>query len=153
VRESSDGPRSENTEISIRDGQDRPPTQDEFMAILQEGNVQTAVELHAKFTALEPDLVLFPEREMNIMGYSFLNRGMLEEAITVLRMNAETYPTSANCWDSLAEAYIAADDREHALECVDKVIEVLPEDPAITEDLEQVLRANAERYREMLSGD
>jgi tetratricopeptide (TPR) repeat protein len=128
----------------------RPPTQDEFMGILQDGRVDTAVAIYEGLRQEDPDIVLFPEAQMNIMGYRFLQRGMVREAITILNMNAEAYPRSANCWDSLAEAYIAGGDNDHALECVDMVIQVLPEDTNISEDLRRTLQANAERYKAML---
>jgi tetratricopeptide (TPR) repeat protein len=130
----------------------RPPTQEEFMDILQDGEVDTALAIYEKFSVEDPDLVLFPEAQMNMMGYRYLQRGMVQEAITIMRMNAEAYPQSANCWDSLTEAYIAGGDNEHALECVDMVIQVLPEDTNISEDLKRTLEANAERYRAMLEG-
>jgi dienelactone hydrolase len=130
----------------------RPPTQNEFMAILQDGLVDTAVAIHEKFSVEEPDLVLFPEAQMNMMGYRYLQRGMVGEALSILKMNAEAYPRSANCWDSLTEAYIAAGDNDHALECVDMVIQVLPEDTNISEEFRQTLQANAERYKAMLEG-
>jgi tetratricopeptide (TPR) repeat protein len=131
--------------------QDRPPTQDEFLGILADGDVETAVELYEKFKAADPELILFREATMNIAGYRFLGQGMVDEAITLFKMNAETYPQSANCWDSLAEAYIANEDNEHALECVEKVLETLPNDTAIDDNLRQALEANAARYMEMLT--
>jgi hypothetical protein len=136
--------------LARMDAGQRPPTQDEFMAILQEGHVDTAVAIFEKFGAEEPDLVLFPEAQMNMMGYRYLQRGMVEEAISILRMNADAYPRSANCWDSLTEAYIAGGDNEHALECVNMVLQTLPEDTNISEEFKQTLRANAERYQAML---
>ena len=148
------GPPSETAGATMNrmEAQDRPPTQEEFIGILTDGNVETAVELYEKFTAVDPDRILFPEATMNITGYRFLQQGRVSEAIALFKMNADTYPQSANCWDSLAEAYIANGDNEHALECVEKVLETLPEDTSISDDLRQALEANAERYMEMLKG-
>ena len=39
------------------------------------------------------------------MGYKFLFDCKPEEAIAVFKANVERYPTSANVYDSLAEAY------------------------------------------------
>jgi tetratricopeptide (TPR) repeat protein len=139
------------TVVARLDGDQRPPSPDEFQAILADGNVQVAVDLYDKFRALDPDLVLFREGTMNITGYRFLQRGMAAEAVAVFRMNADSYPRSANCWDSLAEAYIATGDNEHALECVQKVIEVLPTNTDIGDDLRRALEHNAQTYMEMLS--
>jgi tetratricopeptide (TPR) repeat protein len=138
--------------LTMMDARQRPPTQGEFMAILQEDRVDTAVAIYEKFRSEEPDLVLFPEAQMNMMGYRYLQRGMVPEAISIMKMNAEAYPRSANCWDSLTEAYIAGGDNEHALKCVDMVLQVLPEDTNITEEFKQTLQVNAERYKTMLEG-
>ncbi|MFH1314259.1 MAG: hypothetical protein ABIJ00_13670 [Candidatus Eisenbacteria bacterium] len=130
---------------------ERPPSQDEFTAILAGGDVETAVEIFRKFRAAEPDLILFREAVMNMTGYRYLQRGMPGEAVELFKMNAYTYPRSANCWDSLAEAYIAAGDNAHALECVEMMLEVLPTDENLGDDLRQALETNAESYREMLT--
>jgi dienelactone hydrolase len=130
---------------------ERPPSQDEFMAILTDGEVETAVEIFQKFRAAEPDLVLFREAVMNGTGYRYLQRGMPNEAVELFKMNAYTYPQSANCWDSLTEAYIAAGDNQRALECVEMVLEVLPTDENLGDDLRQALESNAQRYKEILT--
>jgi len=134
------------------EAEDRPPTQDEYLAIIQGGNIESAVEIYEKFTAIDPDLVLFPEGNMNVAGYGMLQRGRVAEAVSLFKMNAETYPQSANCWDSLAEAYIANGDNERALQCVEKVLENLPNDPNLSDQLRQMLETNAERYMEQLKG-
>jgi pentatricopeptide repeat protein len=129
-------------------GRESPPTEVQFMAILQERGAETAVEIFEKFRAEDPELVLFQENMCNYAGYGFLQRGRTEDAITAFKMNAETYPASANTWDSLAEAYVAAGDTVHAVECYRKMLEVLPADPGATEELREVLRSNAARYLE-----
>ena len=138
--------------ITMMDAGQRPPTQDEFMAMLQDGRVDTAVAIYEKFSVEQPDMELFPEAQMNMMGYRYLQRGMVAEAIAIMKMNAEAHPSSANCWDSLTEAYIAGGDNEGALECVNMVLQVLPEDTNISEEFKQTLQANAERYKAMLEG-
>lgn len=134
-------------------GREVPPTEEQFMAILQGRGVEEAVEIFERFRAEDPDLVLFQEYVCNFAGYGFLQRGQLQEAITVFRMNADAYPASANTWDSLAEAYVAAGDSEHAAECYRRVLEVLPDDPRADEDLREVLRSNAEGYLENPGGE
>ena len=138
--------------LTIMDAGQRPPTQDEFMAMLQDGHVDTAVAIYEKFSSEQPGLVSFPEAQMNMMGYRYLQGGRVQEAIMIMKMNADAHPSSANCWDSLTEAYIAGGDNEHALECVNMVLQVLPEDTNISEEFRQTLQANAERYKGMLEG-
>jgi hypothetical protein len=140
------------SDLAVMDAEERPPTQDEFLAILNSGNIEAAIEIYDKFTAIDPELVLFPEANMNFAGYGMLQRGRTAEAVTLFKMNAETYPQSANCWDSLTEAYMANGDNEMALQCVEKVIQTLPNDTNLSPDLRQALEANAVRYKEQLTG-
>ena len=118
--------------------------------MLAGGEVETVSEIYQRFRSADPELMLFSEAAMNIAGYRFFQQGMVDEAIVLFKMNAEVYPQSANCWDSLAEAYMANDDNENALACVEKVLETLPNDTAIDDNLRQALEANAERYMETL---
>ncbi len=63
------------------------------------------------------------ESELNSAAYVLLARGQVQEAITIFRINAQLYPQSSNCFDSLAEGYekigntaLAAKYYERALE-------------------------------------
>ena len=55
------------------------------------------------------------ESSINAMGYDHFESGRVESAIAVFRMNTDTFPESANAWDSLAEAMLARGDRDMAL--------------------------------------
>lgn len=46
-----------------------------------------------------------PEALINNLGYALLGNGNMEGAITVFQKNVMKYPSSANVYDSLAEAY------------------------------------------------
>lgn len=71
----------------------------------------------------------FGERSLNNLGYELLespSAGDLAAAIAVLRLNAEQYPKSGNAWDSLAEAYAKAGQREIATIYYRKSLEIDP---------------------------
>jgi uncharacterized membrane protein len=44
------------------------------------------------------------ETEMNSLGYQYIHTRRFAAAVAVLRLNAEAFPTSGNCFDSLGEA-------------------------------------------------
>ncbi len=44
------------------------------------------------------------ETSINAMGYRLLENGEVEAAIEVFDLNSQTFPLSANTWDSLADA-------------------------------------------------
>ncbi len=49
-----------------------------------------------------------PESEANAVGYRLLSAGQVAAAIVVLDANARVFERSANAWDSLGEALVAA---------------------------------------------
>jgi cytochrome c-type biogenesis protein CcmH/NrfG len=53
-------------------------------------------------------------------------QGNLREAITVLRINANLFPQSANCWDSLGEAYAKDGQKDKAIQAYEYVLELDP---------------------------
>ena len=61
-----------------------------------------------------------PEAQMNLAGYQLLTSDRITEAIAVFEKNAEAYPNSANCLDSLAEAYERSGQLRKAKETYEK---------------------------------
>jgi hypothetical protein len=55
------------------------------------------------------------ENEMNALGYKYIHGKRFAEAVAVLRLNAESFPKSGNCFDSLGEALMDAGDRAGAV--------------------------------------
>jgi thiol-disulfide isomerase/thioredoxin len=66
------------------------------------------------------------ESELNACGYVLMAQGNLREAITVLRINANLFPQSANCWDSLGEAYAKDGQKDKAIQAYEYVLELDP---------------------------
>jgi len=56
----------------------------------------------------------FGEGSLNVFGYELLEGKDNAGAIQIFKLNAETYPESANVWDSLAEAYMKFGDPQNA---------------------------------------
>lgn len=67
------------------------------------------------------------EREMNNVGYQFLQSGKVAEAIEVFKINVISFPESWNVYDSLAEAYLEAGKKELAIINYKKSVEINPE--------------------------
>ncbi len=53
----------------------------------------------------KPDHILLTEARLNSLGYRYLEENRIQDAITVLEINAQAYPNSYNCFDSLADAW------------------------------------------------
>lgn len=67
------------------------------------------------------------ETDINIEGYRLLGRKKVKEAVKIFTMNAELFPESSNVYDSLAEAYMADNNKELAIQYYKKSLELNPE--------------------------
>lgn len=92
------------------------------------------------------------EGAINALGYEYLQGGRVPDAIQLFELNVEMYPNSANTYDSLSDAYLAAGDRAKALEFARKAIEALSRDAAAPEAFKQQIRQGAEAKIKELSG-
>jgi hypothetical protein len=70
----------------------------------------------AKFAELRgrASAYFFSERDFNLLGYGLLQRDALPEAIAIFRIIVETFPESANAYDSLGEALMAAGKKDES---------------------------------------
>jgi len=70
------------------------------------------------------------ESRFNSLGYTLLNAGRIDEAIVVFEYNVRRYPESANCYDSLAEAFEKQGNRQQAIRNYARALSMMDPDPA-----------------------
>ncbi|HEY6305658.1 MAG TPA: hypothetical protein VI488_04255 [Candidatus Angelobacter sp.] len=68
-----------------------------------------------------------PEPQVNAFGYKLLAAKRIPEAILIFEVNVRAHPKSWNAYDSLGEAYVAAQDAVRALAAYRKSLELNPE--------------------------
>ncbi len=85
-----------------------------------------------------------PEAVVNLMGYEALTRSETERALAFFRLNAETYPGSANVWDSLGDALDRAGKKDEALASYEKAAGIAE---AEGDPLLEAFRKNVARLR------
>jgi tetratricopeptide (TPR) repeat protein len=78
------------------------------------------------------------ENAINRLGYALLGSRKREAAIEVFRFNVARFPKSANTYDSLAEAYLAAGDKAKSIEFYEKALAVDPTLPSAIEALKRL---------------
>lgn len=64
---------------------------------------------------------------INAMGYRRLENHDVDAAIVVFELNSETFPDSANTWDSLGEAVMIKGDHEMAIRYYRRSLELDPD--------------------------
>jgi thiol-disulfide isomerase/thioredoxin len=78
------------------------------------------------------------ESELNACGYVMMAQNDLKEAITVFKINVNLFPQSANCWDSLGEAYAKAGLKENAIQAYEYVLQLNPKSENAVEQLKKL---------------
>jgi CubicO group peptidase (beta-lactamase class C family) len=81
---------------------------------------------------------IFNDGALNRIGYDLLERDRVSDAITVFKLNAEEYPKVANVYDSLAEAYAKAGNRQLAIENYKRSLEIDPKNQNAIDHLKEL---------------
>jgi glyoxylase-like metal-dependent hydrolase (beta-lactamase superfamily II) len=97
-----------------------------------------AIAQYHELRKTHPDDYDFGERNLNALGYYFLDRERYDEAIEVFELNVELFPETANPYDSLGEAYMARGDTELAIEAYSKALAINPDMPSAIQALEKL---------------
>ena len=68
----------------------------------------------------------FSPNLMNDLGYFFVYRNKLSEAIQIFKVAIELHPDNYNLWDSLGEAYMSVGNKTEAIKYYKKALELNP---------------------------
>jgi dienelactone hydrolase len=99
----------------------------------------------------DPKATLFPEQIVNIMGYEHLQTGDVAGAVEIFKLNTVAFPNSPNTYDSLADAYIAAGQKNLALQSSNRALELLPSDTTDDKDRRDAIRESSEQKVKQLT--
>jgi dienelactone hydrolase len=123
----------------------KPSLQEEFWSLLEEPNgAARAMQYYEDAKKRDPNVVLFPEFAVNALGYERLQADKAAEAVEIFKINVAAYPASPNVYDSLGDAYVAAGNRELAIQASRKALQVLDAAPNLDEQFRKLLRDSAE---------
>jgi len=78
------------------------------------------------------------ERDVNALGYRLLGSGQVAQAVLVFQLNTRVYPRSANTFDSLGEALLAANRRDEAIAAYRHAVLVEPGFPPSVQALQRL---------------
>jgi dienelactone hydrolase len=93
----------------------------------------------------DPTVVLFPEFDVNSLGYEHLQAGDMKGAVVIMKLNATAYPNSPNAFDSLSDAYLADGQKDLALQNAKKALALLANDTVDNEQRRNLIKANSEQ--------
>jgi CubicO group peptidase (beta-lactamase class C family) len=109
-------------------------------AVLKKGPDE-AKKLYHKTRKMLPEEL--DEATINQIGYSLMNAKKYKEAIAVLKLNVDSYPKSANVYDSLAEAYLNSGNNKQAIAYYKRTLKMIPKDTNADKDFLERIRTGA----------
>jgi tetratricopeptide (TPR) repeat protein len=86
---------------------------------------------------LSEAIAIANENELNLYGYQLLFAGKHDKAIEMFILNTKRFPKSANCFDSLGEAFATKGDKKNA---------ILNFKKSLTMNPSPLTRANSEKF-------
>ncbi len=123
----------------------KPSPQEEFWSLLEVPNgAARAMQYFEEAKKRDPKVNLFPEVAVNMLGYERLQADKTAEAVEIFKINVAAYPASPNVYDSLGDAYVAAGNRDLAIQASRKSLEVLDATPNLSEQFRKLLHDSAD---------
>jgi tetratricopeptide (TPR) repeat protein len=117
----------------------QPPLTDVVRAAVLDKDVEAAGRAIRKYKADPVNIYANFESDLNRLGYTLMEQKQLEAAIRIFQLNLESYPDSANVYDSLGEAYANHGDRELAIKNYEKSVQLNPNNQGAKEALHGLL--------------
>jgi CubicO group peptidase (beta-lactamase class C family) len=108
---------------------------------IKEKGIEAGIAQYRDLKAKQAATYDFAQPELNQLGYQLLRSGKAREAIEIFKLNVEAYPQGFNTYDSLAEAYMAINDRELAKQNYKKSLELNPKNTNAAEILKRLDKA------------
>ncbi|MES2393089.1 MAG: DUF2306 domain-containing protein [Acidobacteriota bacterium] len=99
---------------------------DTLSATIATSGTDAALQQYIHLKATAATTYNFDERELNDLGYQLLRKNQFSDAIRILQLNVDNFPSSANVYDSLGEAYADAGDKLHAIASYTRSVQLNP---------------------------
>jgi CubicO group peptidase (beta-lactamase class C family) len=103
-----------------------PSVANKLKQIVDNTGVDKIEVAYADLKKNQADTYNFSEDQLNQLGYHYLGNEKVENALAIFKLNAETFPNSANVYDSYGEALLANGDKEKAIENYLKSVKIDP---------------------------
>jgi len=117
----------------------------------QPGGATKAAQMLSEARKRDPQAVVFSEVLVNQIGYEHIQSGDSKGAIEIMKLNSTAYPDSANVYDSLGDAYMAAGQKELARQNAEKALRLLASDTTMSEQRRSMIKESAEQKLKELS--
>jgi tetratricopeptide (TPR) repeat protein len=114
-----------------------PPTLEGLRAALGRQGFDHATEIYSAIQKDNPDFKL-DESAVDSWAHRLMDEQHLPEAIALLKLNAQNYPSSGNVYESLGDAYVKSNQKQLAIDSYGKSIEKNPDNPSAAQKLKDL---------------
>ena len=122
--------------ISI--GDPKPSINEALMDLVLADSIPAAIIKYHDLKKNNSNDYNFKESQLNSFGYQLLQVGKIDQAIALLKLNVESYPKSANVYDSLGEAYMIKGNKEEAIMNYEKSLKLNPKNKNAEENIKKL---------------
>ncbi len=119
-------------------GQTPPSIADTVGRVVAAHGVDDALRLYQRMHAEQPKAYNFSPGQLDHLGHQLLQRGAVNDAVAILRFNAQQFPTIAGVIQSLADAYLWAGDSSRAVATYRQALAVDSLNPTAIETLRRL---------------
>lgn len=117
-----------NTGESLWDGcHIKLPIASKLKQVIDKKGLKNIEATYVSLKEQQPDEYNFSENQLNDLGYFYMARKELEKAISIFKLNSQTFPYSWNTYDSYAEALLSYGKKNEAIENYKTSIKLNPE--------------------------
>ena len=103
-----------------------PSVANKLKQIIDDKGTKELADAYLELKNNQGNNYIFSENHLNQLGYYFLGKDEIENAIAILQINVEAFPDSFNVYDSYGEALLASGNKEKAIKNYLKSIELNP---------------------------
>ncbi len=112
--------------VRIQRGEDFPPAYPSYPVVREwlKNGILSDTNMSASGLATRLKHVVSSESELNAAVYVLLARGQTQEAVLLARVNANIFPQSSNCYDTLGECYEKVGKFPQAVRALERALEL-----------------------------
>ena len=109
-----------------------------LMDLVLADSIQAAINKYHDLKKNKSNDYNFKESQLNSFGYQLLQVGKIDQAIALLKLNAETYPESFNVYDSMGEAYMIKGNKAEAIANYEKSLKLNPKNKNAEDNIKKL---------------
>jgi tetratricopeptide (TPR) repeat protein len=116
----------------------KPSIANELNKLIENEGIDSAIRVYTELKKNNAYDYNFSREELNKLGYRYLLKGKMREALAIFKINLEANPKDWNVYDSYAEALLKNNEKDKAVYYYKKSVELNPQNTNGLEELRKL---------------